>query len=300
MNQQVSIPELIGQQETFFNNALTTEEVCWAKESQYAIQQMQNNEYLTRVGINNQSSLQNAIINVAAIGISLNPALKHAYLVPRAPQQGAPQAVCLDISYRGLIHLALASGVIEWVQSKLVYQNDKYQNNGLDKMPTHIQSTFGDKGLVIGVYCTAKLRAGDYITEEMDMAAIQKVQSTSKAKKGPWVNWWEEMARKTVVKRGSKYWPQADRLNEAITVLNEHEGLEDAQEKDMGKATLVHEFVNQEQIQHLTGAITAAGMTVEQFCSHKSIRANSLNEFHAARFEGAISWLQSQAMGEAG
>ena len=222
MNTQVvTAHDLVLNQEQFFKSATSTDVVAWEKESQFAIQQLQRNEFLGKTALNNQASLQNAIINVAAIGISLNPANKHAYLVPR------DKMVCLDISYMGLMHLAVQSGSIEWGQAKLVYENDDYKNVGIDKAPEHHQQTFGDKGKIIGVYCTVKLSSGDFLTEEMDMNAINKVKSTSKASNGPWKTFEEEMIRKTVVKRASKYWPSSERVNSAISVINEHEGLSD-------------------------------------------------------------------------
>lgn len=212
---------LVLEQEAFFKSALTESHVSWEKESQFAIQQLQKNKFLYDTAIKNKTSLQNAIINVSAIGISLNPANKHAYLVPR------DSMVCLDISYMGIMHLARQSGSIEWGQAKLVYKNDTYRNAGIDKAPIHEQATFGDKGEIIGVYCTVKLASGDYLTEEMDIAAINKIQETSKAKNGPWKTFREEMIRKTVVKRASKYWPSCDRVHNAVAVVNEHEGLTD-------------------------------------------------------------------------
>lgn len=223
---QISAPDLVLFNEPFFEKALSGNDVAWAKESQFAIQSITKNDYLFKAAANNQASLQNAIINVAAIGISLNPALKHAYLVPRSMQKGQPPAVCLDVSYQGLMHLAMQSGAILWGQAKLVYANDQYTNNGIDQPPTHKQNTFGDKGQIVGVYCTVKTKDGDYLTEEMDIDAIRKVQNASQAKSGPWSTWWEEMARKTVVKRASKYWPSAERVAEAISVINEHEGID--------------------------------------------------------------------------
>ncbi|EHZ9981586.1 recombinase RecT, partial [Escherichia coli] len=175
-----------------------------------------------KTALANPTSAQNAIINVAAIGITLNPASKLAYLVPRDGM------VCLDISYMGLLHIAMESGVISWGQAKLVHANDTYESNGLDKAPTHKYNAFGDRGDIVGVYCTVKTPAGDYLTEEMSLAEIEAVRKTSKAAfsdKGPWVNHWNEMARKTVVKRASKYWPKASRLDSAIHVLNEEEGV---------------------------------------------------------------------------
>ena len=226
-NQVASIPahEMVLGQESLFKSASYADAVKWEKESQFAIQQLQKNDYLIKTARSNQTSLQNAIINVAAIGISLNPANKHAYLVPRDGM------VCLDVSYMGLMHLAVKSGSIEWGQAKLVYENDHYENVGIDKPPIHKQQTFKDKGPIIGAYCTVKLKTGDFLTEEMDMAAIEKIKSTSKAANGPWKTFPEEMMRKTVVKRAAKYWPTSDRVNEAVSVINEHEGLVDEIEK---------------------------------------------------------------------
>jgi len=217
--------ELVQHQQQYFDNVNSGDVVNWEKESQFAIQQLQKNDFLSKTAWGNVASLQNAIINVASIGISLNPANKHAYLVPR------DKMVCLDISYMGLLHLAMQSGAIEWGQAKLVYSNDKYANNGVDKAPTHSQNTFGDKGEIIGAYCTVKLPSGDYLTEEMDIEALHKVRSSSKAftsgKACPWRDYEGEMMRKTVVKRASKYWPSCETVNTAIHVLNEHEGLEE-------------------------------------------------------------------------
>lgn len=217
-----NIVEFVKQQEPLFCGALTEQTVTWAKESQFAIQYFQKNDFLAKTALSNPTSAQNAIINVAAIGITLNPASKLAYLVPRDGM------VCLDISYMGLLHIAMESGVISWGQAKLVHANDTYESNGLDKAPTHKYNAFGNRGDIVGVYCTVKTPAGDYLTEEMSLAEIEAVRKTSKAAfsdKGPWVNHWNEMARKTVVKRASKYWPKASRLDSAIHVLNEEEGV---------------------------------------------------------------------------
>ncbi|ELQ6218504.1 recombinase RecT [Cronobacter dublinensis] len=213
------IVSFVKQQEPLFCGAMTDQTVTWAKESQFAIQLFQKNDFLAKTAINNPTSAQNAIINVAAIGITLNPASKLAYLVPRDGM------VCLDISYMGLLHLAQSSGSIKWGQCKLVCANDTYESNGLDKAPTHKYNAFGDRGEVVGGYCTVKTPDGDYLTEEMSLAEIKAVEATSKAKNGPWKTFWDEMARKTIVKRASKYWPKAQRLDNAIHLLNDDEGM---------------------------------------------------------------------------
>ena len=210
----------VNQPVGLLTGAATDQSVTWAKESQFAIQAFQKNDFLAKTAMANPTSAQNAIINVAAIGITLNPAAKLAYLVPR------DGGVHLDISYMGLLHLAQVSGAIQWGQCRLVHANDTYESNGLDKAPTHKYNAFGERGPVVGGYCTVKTQQGDYLTDEMSLAEIKQVENTSKAKNGPWKNWWEEMARKTIVKRAAKYWPRVERVDNAIHHLNDDEGIE--------------------------------------------------------------------------
>lgn len=221
--------EYISNQESLFLPVLSDESVVWEKEKQFAIQAIQANDYLAKIANNNQASLQNAIVNIASIGISLNPALKHAYLVPRKG------GVCLDLSYMGLLHLAQSSGVILWGQCKIVRANDTYQNQGLSKEPSHLSDTFGDRGEIVGAYCTVKTIDGDYLTEEMSIKEIFDIRARSEAFKkgnGPWKTDEGEMIRKTVVKRAYKYWPKCERLGSAIQMLNDNgEGI--VSEKDV-------------------------------------------------------------------
>ena len=255
----------VGSQVGLFTQALSDNSITWQKEQQFAIQAFQKNDYLAKVAMANPSSAQNAIINVAAIGITLNPSAKLAYLVPR------DGGVHLDISYMGLLHLAQVSGAIQWGQCKLVCANDTYESNGLDSAPTHKYNAFGDRGDVVGGYCTVKTAQGDYLTEEMSLAEIKQVEASSKAKNGPWQKWWDEMARKTIVKRGSKYWPRCERLDNAIHHLNTDgaEGLADdsSEQKEI--------IIN--PIEAIKAAISSKGRTDEQFFAWFS-KARNLSE----------------------
>ena len=249
----VDVVGFVGSQVGLFTQALSDNSITWQKEQQFAIQAFQKNDYLAKVAMANPSSAQNAIINVAAIGITLNPAAKLSYLVPR------DGGVHLDISYMGLLHLAQVSGAIQWGQCKLVHASDTYESNGLDKAPTHRYNAFGDRGPVVGGYCTVKTAQGDYLTEEMSLAEIKQVEASSKAKNGPWQKWWDEMARKTIVKRASKYWPRCERLDNAIDHLNTDggEGLVDPVEQQQETIVNPAEAIKQ--------AIARKGRTEEQF-----------------------------------
>lgn len=202
--------------------------VTWEAECNYAIQQIYKNKFATQTAQANPVSVQNAVRNVAAIGLTLNPAHKRAYLVPR---DGAIQ---LEVSYMGLMHLAQDTGSIMWAQAKVVHENDDYQNNGASAEPTHKYSPFGDRGQIVGAYCVAKTHDGDYLTHEMPIGDILAIRDRSSAWKafqagkvksgGPWQTDQMEMIKKTVVKQASKYWPKVERLHEAIEMVNQESG----------------------------------------------------------------------------
>lgn len=214
-------------------------------EMNYAIQLLTANSFAANVAVQNPVSVQNALRNASAIGISLNPASKHAYLVPRKTPGG--MAICLDISYMGLVHLAQSTGSVEFVQAKLVYEADTYVNRGIDKDALHEYKAFGNRGAIVGAYCTARTHTGAYLTEEMSIEQIHAVRARSESFKkdsGPWKTDFEEMCRKTVVKRASKYWPKVDRLNSAIEYLNTDggEGIsQDALVRDVSPITMESE-----------------------------------------------------------
>jgi len=196
--------------------------VMWEAEQNYAIQQIYKNNFTTKVAVGNPVSVQNAVRNIAAIGLTLNPALKYAYLVPRDGQ------ICLDVSYMGLMHLAQDTGSVIWSQCKIVHKNDEYMNKGASVEPDHAYNAFGDRGDIVGAYCVVKLADGDYLTHEMKIEDVFAIRDRSmawkKSKSGPWATDEKEMIKKTVVKQASKYWPKVERMQEAIKMVNEESG----------------------------------------------------------------------------
>lgn len=247
--------QMIATFQNDFSGVSVDQAIAWQKESNFAIQLLRKNSYLDDIAWKNPDSLRDAIVNISAIGISLNPALKHAYLVPRSPGPKAKTAVCLDISYMGLLHLACMSGSIMWGQSKIVREKDVYMSQGIDKAPKHEFNAFGDRGGIVGVYCTVKTCDGDYLTEEMTLDAVYDIRNRSMAYKknsGPWLTDPEQMIRKTVVKRASSYWPKVDRLDTAIHMLNteNEEGIDFDNDKPAGKGGNWRKGMNPDALPH--------------------------------------------------
>jgi len=212
-----------------FDACLVDKSINFEREAGFALQVLAGNEYSMKVALNNRQSVVDAIVNVASIGISLNPAKKQAYLVPRKDK------ICLDISYMGLMDLAQATGSVKWAQAALVYASDTFTLNGLDKPPTHVFNPFSkDRGEIVGVYCVVKTIDGDYLTHTMTYDDCIAIRDRSEAWKswiakrakspGPWGTDEGEMIKKTCVKQASKYWPTTDRIDSAIHHLNVENG----------------------------------------------------------------------------
>lgn len=221
--------DLILSQESSFMSILSDEKINFHKEMNFAMQQLSGNDFLLKVAMQNPQSLKDAILNLAAFGLSLNPALKHAYLVPRKGK------ICLDVGYLGMEYIAIDSGSVLWVQSKIVYSNDTYESMGIDKAPEHRYRAFGSRGSIVGAYCVAKVHDGSFLTEEMNIEEIYKIRSRSesfsKGSMSPWKTDEGEMIKKTVIKRASKGWPKCDRLQSVISFANENEGIDFQRER---------------------------------------------------------------------
>lgn len=204
-----------------FSRVLVDRSINFERESGFAIQILQNNDYAMKVAMGAKQSLIAAVTNIAAIGISLNPARKQAYLVPRGGK------ICLDISYIGLLDIAIASNSILWGQAELVRENDAFRRVGMDKQPVHEFDPFGkNRGDIVGAYVVVKLHNGDYLTTVMDIEEIHSIRDRSESWKrnggGPWKTDEGEMIKKTVIRRAYKLWPKTDRLDTAMNQLSEN------------------------------------------------------------------------------
>ena len=206
-----------------FQSVLVDRSINFEREAKFALQILTSGDYVMSIARDNPQSVIDAVTNIAAIGISLNPALKQAYLVPRK------RKICLDISYMGLMDLAMATGSLRWAQAQIVHQRDQFALNGFDHPPTHIFNPFAtDRGEIVGAYVVVKTADGEYLTSTMSVDAINDIRDRSEAWKAwiskktscPWVTDYNEMAKKTVVKNASKYWPRTDRLDVATHYLN--------------------------------------------------------------------------------
>lgn len=160
-----------------------------------------------------KESLLMSIMQAAELGLEPGGALGEGYLVPYGKQ-------CQFIpGYRGLISLARRSGQIVSLEAHVVHAKDAFTFElGLESKLVHVPNLEDeDPGPLRFVYAVAKLQGGGVQFDVMSKAQVDKIRGRSKAgSSGPWVTDYEEMARKTVVRRLFKYLPVSVELAQAL------------------------------------------------------------------------------------
>lgn len=156
------------------------------------------------------NSIALAAYEAATLGLPVNK-LQLAYLVPYGNEAK------LLISYRGYIQLALDTGFVFDISAEIAYANDHFKqvlgsNPRIDHEPAD-----GERGEAIAVYAIARLANGIKKQVVMTKAQVEKIRNAcSKSANGTtWTQHWEEMAKKTAIKRLCKTLPSQGRF-EAI------------------------------------------------------------------------------------
>ncbi len=206
---QMSIREKINRaKDKFFaaNQSLSEKEVLemWERESGYALQIFHNNEYLGKM---DPVSIVTAIANVALTGLTLNPELRLAYLVPRKGK------LYFNSSYQGKREILMRAGVVKDVWANLVFENDEFSvEDGTYRQLIHRPRFFGERGNLMGGYWMAVLKNGEKPFGVMPLSRINEIKARSESVKSgsftPWDSDFEEMAKKTILNWGFKSLPK--------------------------------------------------------------------------------------------
>lgn len=170
-----------------------------------------------------------AMMSAAQLGLEPNTPLGQAYILPFKNNKKGITEVQFQIGYKGLIDLAYRSGEVELVQAQCVYENDTFEcEYGIEPKLKHIPAD-KNRGELVKVYAMFRTKSGGYGFEVMSVDDIrQHASKYSKAygsQYSPWKTSFEEMAKKTVLKRVLKYAPLKSDFVKAIvqdsTIKNE-------------------------------------------------------------------------------
>lgn len=160
-----------------------------------------------------QTSLISAVMRSAQLGLEPDGVLGQAYLIPYGNK------VQFIIGYKGLIDLARRSGDVTSIFAKEVRENDHFEYQfGLIDVLEH-KPAEGERGEITHFYAIAKFKSGGHHYDVMTVSEVNAIRDASQgyqsAKKfnkladSPWVKNYDEMGKKTVIRRISKYLPMS-------------------------------------------------------------------------------------------
>lgn len=156
----------------------------------------------------NRQSIYTALMNAAAAGLELHPALGQAYLVPRGGQ------ATLQIGYRGYIALASRAGLA--VEADVIHEGDKYSivKGTSPEIRVEPEMDIRKRGEWAAVYVITHYVSGAKTLTFMTRGEVEKLRdrySDAYKRGGASAKAWkenpEEMAKKTAIRRAAKLWP---------------------------------------------------------------------------------------------
>ena len=171
-----------------------------------------------KLGSCTPQSFMGSMMTSAQLGLEVNTPLGQAYILPYN-NKGVMEAQ-FQLGYKGLIDLAYRSGEVELVQAHVVYENDHFECEfGLDPKLVH-KPADSNRGEPIKVYAMFKTKSGGYGFDVMSMDDVKAHASKYSKAYGtgfsPWKSNFEEMAKKTVLKRVLKYAPMKSDFVRAV------------------------------------------------------------------------------------
>lgn len=203
-------------------------------------------------------SFLGAMMTAAQLGLEPNTPLQQAFLIPF--RNHGKLECSFQLGYKGLIDLAYRSGEVSIIQAHTVYENDEFQYElGLDPKLRHVPAKT-DRGAPIAYYAMFKTKDGGYGFQVMSIEEVRAhAKKFSKSYgNGPWVTNFDEMAKKTVLKKVLKYAPLKSDFVRGISM---DETTKTDISSDMSEIPDMTEYVD---VDHETGEVIDASSTSEQ------------------------------------
>lgn len=141
-------------------------------------------------------SLMKCLLDLSAIG--LEPDGRRAHLIPYGKE------CTLVLDYKGIVELMRRSGDVAAIHADVICENDTFEHN-LGVIEKHTFDLQQPRGEMYAAYCQVTFKNGSKQSAIMSKQEIDGIRKRSKAgNNGPWVTDFNEMAKKTVLRRVSK------------------------------------------------------------------------------------------------
>lgn len=153
-------------------------------------------------------SFMRCLLDLSAWGIE--PDGRRAHLIP----YGTECTLILD--YKGIAELVMRSGLVSSIHADKVCENDDFQVDR-GKVTKHVIDFRNDRGKPYAYYVLIAFKDGSEKSEVMTRDEVEAIRKRSRAgSSGPWVTDFDEMGKKTVFRRASKWLPLSPEVRDAF------------------------------------------------------------------------------------
>ena len=184
-----------------------------------------------------QQSLYHCLQFAASTGLSLNPQEGKAAIIAYGGK------IQYQVMSKGMIEIAQRSGQVAYLGADTVRENDNFALvKTMDGDQYRHEVAITDRGPMLGYYAALKTKTGQcYVTYMTFEQVDEHKRSYAASKNGPWVNSFEGMALKTVLKRLLRNVNLSPELTQAIGIDDKEEASQSKPEPKYITAELLRE-----------------------------------------------------------
>lgn len=207
-------------------------------------------------------SVMGSIIIATQMGLEPNTPLGHSYLVPYNNKKRGTKEAQMILGYKGMIELARRSGQIKSIAARVVRDGDEFEYEyGINDQLVH-KATGDEDAPTTHIYAVAHLAGGGYQFEVMTRKMVEKIRQKSPGRDSTfWTGYWEEMAKKTCVRRLFKWLPISIEMQSAVAA---------DERADAGESQM--DFVDVDVVDNLNQLAPAADRHEEETPAMKAAR----------------------------
>lgn len=175
-------------------------------------------------------SVKAALVEAAKLGLEID-VLGSCYLIPYKKtawingQKTEYKEAQLQVGYKGLLELVWRTGLVSNIVVNEVFEKDAFEfEYGLQERLRHKPYMLEDRGEVTAFYAYARFKDGGHSFIVMSRAEMESVKKKNAKKNyntgelyGTWIDHFNSMAKKTVIKKLIKYMPVSVEVKDMIT-----------------------------------------------------------------------------------
>lgn len=161
-----------------------------------------------------QASFFSALLTLSQLG--LEPDGRLAHLIPFENRKRGVTECQLIIDYKGLVELAMRSGNVASIHADKVCEADLFEYDR-GQIKKHTIDFRKPRGAAYAYYAIVRFKDGAEKAEVMTKDEVDAIRARSRAKdSGPWVTDFDEMGKKTVFRRLSKWLQLSPEFRDAL------------------------------------------------------------------------------------